>query len=82
LLIAAVSNKWLLGIVAIPSIMFLLITVAASLDLGRRYGWRHALLGPVAYSTIYVGLGAGMLSELLRFPGKQRIAPVVKSFQS
>ena len=56
----------MVAMLAFPAAMFLLITVAASMDLGRRHGWRHAVLGPIAYCAIYLGLGAGMWTELLR----------------
>lgn len=61
----AVEN-WMVALPAFPAAMFLLITVAASVDLGWRHGWRHAVLGPIAYCSIYLGLGTGMWAELLR----------------
>lgn len=48
-----------------PPLLFACITIAASLDLGRRHGWKHCLWGPAAYCTIYAALGAGMWKELL-----------------
>lgn len=63
---AIALGNWMAAILAFPAAMFLLITVAASFDLGWRYGWRHAVLGPIAYCTIYVGLGTGMWAELMR----------------
>lgn len=71
LVTALLAANWLVAILAVPAAMFLLITIAASFDLGRRYGCRHALLGPVAYCAIYAGLGTGMWLELLRFPGER-----------
>lgn len=65
-LLGVVAGRWIAAVVAAPAVLFLLITIAASIDLGRRHGWRHALLGPLAYCTIYTGLGTGMLVELLR----------------
>jgi succinoglycan biosynthesis protein ExoA len=67
-LIAAFSGHWWIAILAAPSALFLLLTIAASFDLGRRNGWNHAVLGPLAYCAVYIGLGAGMWRELLR-PG-------------
>ncbi|HZC44454.1 MAG TPA: glycosyltransferase [Acidobacteriaceae bacterium] len=61
---AIASGNWILGVPAFPAAMFLLITIAASLHLGWRNGLTHALLGPVAYACIYLGLGTGMWTEL------------------
>ena len=63
---AMVTGHGLLAILAFPAAMFLLITIAASLQLGWRHGAAHALLGPIAYGCIYLGLGSGMWAELLR----------------
>ncbi len=70
LIFAAFTSDWIAAIFAAPAIMFLLIILAASLDLGRRHGWKHALLGPIAYYAVYAGLGAGMWAEMLRPAGK------------
>lgn len=66
--VAILTGNWWIAILAVPAALFLLLTIAASLDLGRRNGLRHAVLGPVAYCAVYVGLGWGMWRELLR-PG-------------
>jgi succinoglycan biosynthesis protein ExoA len=58
-------GNWMVAILAFPAAMFLLITVAASLHLGWRHGWQHALLGPMAYGCIYLGLGTGMWAEIV-----------------
>ncbi len=63
--VAMVTASWLVAILAVPAAMFLLIIFAASIDLGRRHSWKHAVLGPVAYCAVYAGLGAGMWAELL-----------------
>ncbi len=68
--VAVWMKNWIVAMPAIPGAMFLLIVFAAALALGRRYGWRHTLLGPVAYCTIYVGLGVGMIAEILKSPSK------------
>jgi succinoglycan biosynthesis protein ExoA len=80
LLVAALTGKWIAATIAIPSAMFLLIVSAASFDLGRRQGWKHALLGPIAYCAVYAGLGAGMWMEMLRFPRKQRRTAKLATF--
>lgn len=74
LLAASISGSYILALLAVPAVTFLLITIAASFDLGRRYGWKHALLGPVAYFAIYAGLGTGMFTELLRSSRNQQTA--------
>jgi succinoglycan biosynthesis protein ExoA len=63
---ALIWKSWLLAIPAVPAVLFLFLTMAASLDLARRHGWRHAFFGPVAYCAIYMGLGTGTIMELLR----------------
>ena len=65
-LFAVVAGTWMVAILAAPFALFLMLTVAAAADLGRRYGWRHAVLGPVAYLAVYVGLGTGMWLEVFR----------------
>ncbi len=65
-LIAIAARNWIPAIFAVPAVLFVLLTLAASIDLGRRHGLRHALLGPLAYCAIYAGLGAGMWVELFR----------------
>jgi succinoglycan biosynthesis protein ExoA len=74
---AILAASWLVAIPAVPAAMFLVITIAASFDLGWRYGLQHAFLGPVAYCAIYAGLGTGMWLEMLRFPGKTAGLPVI-----
>ncbi len=74
---AIIAGSWIPAILAVPAAMFLLLTIAASIDLGRRHGVQHALFGPIAYCTIYAGLGSGMMAELLRFQRKLR--PVATS---
>jgi len=63
---ASLLHDWRIAVLAVPAFLFVLITIMASLDLGRRHGLLHAFLGPVAYCTIYAGLGAGMWAELFR----------------
>ncbi len=63
--VAMVAGSWPLAVLGVPAAMFLLIIFAASIDLGRRHSWKHAVLGPAAYCAIYAGLGAGMWTELL-----------------
>jgi succinoglycan biosynthesis protein ExoA len=65
LIFAAVTGSWMAAILAMPALMFLLLILVASLDLGRRHGWKHAVLGPLAYGAVYAGLGAGMWAEIL-----------------
>lgn len=64
--IAAALGNWIVAILAFPAATFLSIALVASLALARQYGWRHAVLGPIAYCCIYMGLGAGMWSEMVR----------------
>jgi succinoglycan biosynthesis protein ExoA len=65
-LAAAIAlGNWRVAILAFPAVMFLLITVAASMHLGWRHGVMHALLGPIAYGCIYLGLGTGMWAEMV-----------------
>lgn len=73
-LAAILAGSWIPAILAVPAALFLLLTIAASIDLGRRHGLQHALFGPVAYCTIYAGLGSGMIAELLRFQRNLRPA--------
>jgi glycosyltransferase involved in cell wall biosynthesis len=80
--VAIALGNWMAAVLAFPAAMFLLITVAASMDLGRRYGWRHAVLGPIAYCSIYFGLGAGMWMELLRPAPRPKTAKTVMNFSS
>ena len=64
--VAAIAwGNWMLAVPAFPAAMFLLITIVASMHLGWRHGAAHTLLGPIAYSCIYVGLGTGMWTELV-----------------
>jgi hypothetical protein len=65
-LIAVLAGSWIPAVLAVPAILFVLLTIAASIDLGRRHGIRHTLFGPLAYGAIYAGLGAGMWVELFR----------------
>jgi hypothetical protein len=58
-------GNWMIAVPAFPAAMFLLITIAASMHLGWRNGATHALLGPIAYVCIYLGLGTGMWMELV-----------------
>lgn len=72
-IIAIFSDKWLAAAMAAPAVLFLLITFAASIDLGRRNGWKHLLLGPIVYGAIYTGLGTGMWVEM--FQVAQKVTP-------
>ncbi|MEO6828694.1 MAG: glycosyltransferase family 2 protein [Acidobacteriaceae bacterium] len=74
---AVLTTSWILAILAVPAALFLLLIIAASIDLGRRHGIQHALLGPIAYCTIYVGLGAGMLAELLDHSRQPQPGPTI-----
>ena len=62
---AIALRNWMVAVPAFPAAMFLLITIAASMHLGWRHGATHALLGPIAYGCIYLGLGMGMWTELV-----------------
>jgi succinoglycan biosynthesis protein ExoA len=62
----AVTGKWWIAILAAPVALFGLLTIVASVNLGRRNGWSHFLLGPLAYWAVYVGLGAGIWREMMR----------------
>jgi glycosyltransferase involved in cell wall biosynthesis len=62
---AIALSSWRVAVPAFPAAMFLLITIVASMHLGWRHGLTHALLGPVAYGCIYLGLGTGMWTELV-----------------
>ena len=79
---ALVFRNSMLAIPAFPAAMFLLIAMAASVDLGRRHGWRHTVLGPIAYISIYLGLGAGMWAELLRPAPRPKTAKTAMNFSS
>ncbi len=72
-IVAIFIDKWLAAVLAVPAVLFLLITFVASIDLGRRHGWKHAMLGPIAYGAIYTGLGTGMWAEMFRTARK--VAP-------
>lgn len=65
------TGNWWVTLCAAPFALFLLLTFAASFNLGRRLGWAHTALGPIAYLTIYMGLGIGTWKELL-LPGRER----------
>ncbi len=58
-------GNWMMAVPAFPAGLFLLTTIAASVHLGWRHGASHALLGPIAYGCIYLGLGVGMWAELI-----------------
>jgi glycosyltransferase involved in cell wall biosynthesis len=62
---AILTGHWLFSVAAFPAAMFVLITIVASMHLGWRHGLIHALLGPIAYGCIYLGLGTGMWTELV-----------------
>lgn len=79
---AIVFGNWVVAILAFPAAMFQLVTVAASMHLGWRHGLTHALLGPIAYGCIYLGLGTGMWTELLRPTPQQKIAKTAMNFSS
>ena len=66
LAIAIATDKWMAAGFAIPAVMVLLIIVVASMDLWRRHGWEHAFIGPIVYLVIYIGMGAGMWTEIVR----------------
>jgi glycosyltransferase involved in cell wall biosynthesis len=59
------TGHWFFSVAAFPAAMFVLITIVASMHLGWRHGLIHALLGPIAYGCIYLGLGTGMWTELV-----------------
>ena len=79
---AIAMGYWMLAIPAFPAAMFLLIAIVASMHLAWRRGPAHALLGPVAYICIYLGLGTGMWSELLRPAPQQKSATTAINFSS
>jgi len=58
-------GNWMIAVPAFPAAMFVLIAIAASIHLGWQNGATHALLGPIAYVCIYLGLGTGMWMELV-----------------
>ncbi len=72
--LAIALGNWTVTVLAFPAAMFLLIAMAASVHLGWRHGWKHAVLGPIAYCAIYLGLGTGMWVELLRPAPRPRTA--------
>jgi GT2 family glycosyltransferase len=74
---AIALGNWVVAMLSFPAAMFLLVTVATSMHLGWRHGLTHALLGPIAYGCIYLGLGAGMWTELLRPTPRPKTAKVV-----
>jgi succinoglycan biosynthesis protein ExoA len=43
------------------------LVLGFSVRLGLRHGAKHALLAPLTYLTIHLGLGAGFLAEVFRF---------------
>lgn len=45
--------------------LYLLAVVASSIQLGRKHGPRCLWQGPAAYLAVHLGLGAGMLEEIL-----------------
>ena len=47
--------------------LYLLAVIAASIQLSRKHGSRCLWQGPAAYLAVHMGLGAGMLEELLSF---------------
>jgi hypothetical protein len=79
ILAAAGTGFWPIALAAVPAALFLAIILAASVDLGRRHGWRHAVIGPAAYCAVYCGLGWGMWKESLRafFKRLHRESPAV-----
>ncbi|MES2221031.1 MAG: glycosyltransferase family 2 protein [Acidobacteriota bacterium] len=79
---AMATGHWLLAVLAFPAAMFVLITIAASMHLGWRHGPAHALLGPIAYGCIYLGLGSGMWAELLRPAPREKTARTAVNFSS
>lgn len=70
--VAIPLRDWMAAAPAFPAAMFLLITLVASLHLGWRHGATHALLGPIAYGCIYLGLGTGMWMELIGLARERR----------
>jgi succinoglycan biosynthesis protein ExoA len=80
---AIALGNWVVAMLSFPAAMFLLVTVAASMHLGWRHGMTHALLGPIAYGCIYLGLGTGMWTELLRpTPRPKTVYPGVAAVQA
>lgn len=75
-------GNWIVAVLAFPAAMFLLITIVASMHLGWRHGLIHAVLGPIAYGCIYLGLGTGMWTELLRREPRQKTAKTAMTFSS
>lgn len=72
LIAAGIMGLWPIALIAVPAVLFLVIVIAASVGLGLRHGWKHAVVGPFAYLAIYGGLGSGMWRELACAPGRLR----------
>ena len=46
---------------------YALATLAASVSIARRAGWRHLPVLPVAFGAVHLGYGGGFLAGLIRF---------------
>jgi succinoglycan biosynthesis protein ExoA len=46
---------------------YLAVVIYFSIRLGLRYGFGHFWRGPIVYTTIHLGLGAGFLLQALKF---------------
>ncbi len=44
-----------------------LATLAASVTIARRHGWRHLPVLPAAFAAVHLGYGSGFLAGLVRF---------------
>jgi integral membrane sensor domain MASE1 len=44
-----------------------LATLAASVTIARRHGWRHLPVLPVVFAAVHLGYGSGFLAGLVRF---------------
>lgn len=51
---------------------YLAATVAASVALARRHGWRHLLILPAVFPMLHLGYGSGFLAGLVRFANRWR----------
>jgi glycosyltransferase involved in cell wall biosynthesis len=56
---------WIL--LAIETVLYVLGLVIGALDVGRKSGWRYALLAPVVFSILHFAYGLGSLWGIVRF---------------
>jgi glycosyltransferase involved in cell wall biosynthesis len=72
-----VSLLWrpFFGVFACSIGAYAVLVSSFSICLGFRHGLRHALIAPLIYLKIHLGLGAGFLVETLRLAGAKRPKP-------